>query len=132
LNINEKWDDLPVGQTSTSWGANISRMEQTTGVGFLTRDNPTYLPFRFTDTTDSSTKYGYVALATWVTGSGASAQLNLSISGYAFDDSGAQIAMGAVPEPSTTLMAAIGAMLIIASLRSRHTKSKPTSLNTTS
>lgn len=122
LNVNETWDDLPIGQIGTTNGANISRMAQTGNTSFLLRSNPTYLPFRFTDSTDSSTKYGYIALATSVTGSGASAQFNLDIFGYAYDNSGAKIVMGAVPEPSTIFLAGLGIFGIVAALRFKRTK----------
>jgi len=123
LNANETWVDLPVGQVGTTNGANISRMAQTGNSAFLLRSNPTYLPFRFTDSTDSITKYGYIALATSVTGSDTSAQFNLNISGYAYDTSGAPIAMGAVPEPSTALSTALGILGVVAAWRCRRTKS---------
>jgi hypothetical protein len=110
--------------TSNRWnlGANISRMAQTGNDSHDLRPGPTYLPFYFTDSTDSSTKYGYIALATTLTGSGASAQLNLNISGYAYEDSGAKIEMGAVPEPSGLFSAALGILGIVAVLRWRTRK----------
>jgi len=117
--VSETWVDTSNGRNS---GANISRMPQTGNPGILLRSNPTYIPFYFTDTTDSSTKYGYIALATSVTGSGASAQLNLEVFGYAYDNSGAKIAMGAVPEPSTVLSAALGILGSAAALRCKRTK----------
>lgn len=123
LNVSETWDNLPSGQTFTSWGANISRLNQSGDESFLLRSDPTFLPFRFIDSTDLSTKYGYIALATSVTGSGPSAQFHLNITGYAFDNSGAEIAMGAVPEPSTALLAVIGSLAVVAGSRCKRRKS---------
>lgn len=120
LNINQTWADLPVGQTGSSFGANISRMAQTGNASFDLRSDPTYLPFRFTDSTDSITKYGYIALATAVAGSGASAQFSLDVIGYAYENSGAVIAMGAVPEPSTVILAAFGVLGLVVTLRGRR------------
>lgn len=117
--VSETWVDTSNGRNS---GANISRMPQTGNPGILLRSNPTYIPFYFTDTTDLSTKFGYITLATSVTGSGASAQFNLDVFGYAYDNSGAKIAMGAVPEPSTVLSAALGILGIAAVLHCKRTK----------
>lgn len=119
LNGGETWDNTSNQQA----GANISRMEQTGDASVLLRSDPTYFPFFFTDTTDSSTKYGYIALATSVTGSGPAAQFTLNVSGYAYETSGAKIAMGAVPEPPTALAAALGILGILAALRFRRIKS---------
>jgi len=126
LTFNETWDDLPVGHTETTNGANITRMEQTGNTEYGLRSDPTYLPFRFTDSTDSSTKYGYIALTTNKSGTGPTAQLNLDVSGYAYDNSGAMIAMGAIPEPSPALSVMVGILGIAAALRWRHSKGVPT------
>lgn len=123
LNIDETWDNLPGGQTGTVNGANIDRMPQTGGIDYYPRSNPTYVPFWFTDTTDSNTKkYGYVALAAYETGSGASALLNLDIFGYAYENSGAKIQMGAVPEPSTFATGVLGIAWCLAMLHRRTKK----------
>ncbi len=114
LNAGQTWDNLPGGQTVTPFGANISRMAQTGNSSVLLRSDPTYLPFYFTDTTDSATKYGYISLATSVTGTGASAEFHLDVSGYAYESSGAKIAMGAIPEPSASALSFAGVFAVLA------------------
>ena len=114
LNVAETWSKTANGW---QWGADLSRMARTGDSSFGLRSNPTYIPFSFTDTTDSSTKYGYISLATSVTGSGASAQFNLDVFGYAYENSGAKIAMGAVPEPSIALSTVLGILGIVAALQ---------------
>lgn len=109
LNVDETWDNLSGGQTGTIYGANLDRMPQTGAADYYPRSNPTYVPFWFYDTSDSNLKkYGYVTLSTYETGSGASAVLHLDLSGYAYENSGAKIQMGAVPEPSAFVTAALG------------------------
>jgi hypothetical protein len=119
LNANQTWSDLG-GGSATTW-ANISRINQdgSSSNGHL-RTDPTYVPFRFIDTTDlNKTKYGYVSLNTYVTGSGASAQLTLNIDSYAYENSGAQIQMGAIPEASTYAMIGAGLLGLLALRRRR-------------
>lgn len=112
LNAGETWVDT---SNARQYGADLSRMAQTGDSSFGLRSDPTYLPFWFFDTSNwSQVDYGYIALATTVTGSGASAQLNLIVSGYAYDNSGAKIAMAAVPEPSGFYSAAFGILGIVA------------------
>ena len=89
----------------------ISFLTQSDGTGGNLQSNPTYTPFWFLDSTDANLKkYGYVTVDSYVTGSGASAVLNLDILNYAYENSGAQIQMGPVPEPSTLALAGLGGM----------------------
>lgn len=120
LNVGETWANTSNGW---QWGADLSRMARTGNSSFGLRSDPTYVPFWFYDTSHANqVDYGYIALATTLTGSGASAQLNLNISGYAYDDSGTKITMGAVPEPSGLFSAALGILGIVAVLRWRTRK----------
>lgn len=52
LNVAETWSNTANGW---QWGADVSRMARTGDLSFGLRSNPTYIPFSFTDTTDSST-----------------------------------------------------------------------------
>ena len=116
LNAGATWSDTSNG---SNW-ANVTRMAQTGNASFGLRSDPTYVPFWFQDTSNSNqVDYGYITLATTVTGSGASAQFGLNISGYAYDNTGAMIAMGAVPEPSATALATLGLIGIVTTMRYR-------------
>ncbi|MFZ4693921.1 MAG: PEP-CTERM sorting domain-containing protein [Verrucomicrobiia bacterium] len=119
LNVGQTWANLGGGSVTT-W-ADISRLYQdgSSSNGHL-RTDPTYVPFNFVDSTDLNlTKYGYVSLDTYATGSGASAQLTLNIHGYAYENSGAQIQMGAIPEASTYAMIGAGLLGLLATRRQR-------------
>jgi hypothetical protein len=105
----QTWSDL--GSHSTMSWADISSLNQSGGTGAELRSNPTYIPFYFQDSTDNNTvKYGYLTMESYVTGSGASAVLNLDILNYAYENSGAQIQVGPVPEPSTLALAGLGGL----------------------
>lgn len=98
-------------------------------VGNLLPD-PSFVPFYFQDTTDDTRKYGYLNLTTFVTGSGADSVLNLRIDGYGYDNSGARIAMGAlpgaVPVPTTLALLPLGLFGIGVVTRRRRAASAAT------
>jgi len=69
--------------------------------------NHKYLAFEFKDSTQGNAmRYGWIdaSLVNNATGD----ELNVIVYGYAYDDSGAQIAMGFVPEPSSMAFMAMG------------------------
>ena len=79
----------------------------------MLRADPTYIPFRFTDSTDSNTqKYGYIKMSTVLSGSGPDRVVTWTVDGYGYQTDGTQIAMGAVPEPASVLMIVFGGGLI--------------------
>jgi hypothetical protein len=109
LNPLQTWSDLG-SHSETSW-ADISSLTQSDGTGENLRSNPTYIPFWFLDATDSNTKkYGYMTVDSYVTGTGTSAELNLDIFNYAYENSGVPIEMGTVPEPSTLALAGLSGL----------------------
>ena len=70
-------ESLDAGQSWSDWGGganphgNVSSLNISTGDAFMLRADPTYIPFRFTDSTDSNTqKYGYIKMSTVLSGSG--------------------------------------------------------------
>ena len=71
-----------------------------------------YLPFIFKDTTqvDSPLRYGWVeiSLLNPATGPGP----DVTIFGYAYDDTGAHLATGVVPEPASMTLLALGALAL--------------------
>jgi hypothetical protein len=117
-----KWSDIIAANSENAWG-NISAITDNAhsmGAGAVTglRPEPTYIPFYFQDTSaGNADRYGYLALSTTLSGAGSSAEVAISISGWAYDDSGAQIGMGAIPEPSTALLLGMAGSLIFISRR---------------
>jgi len=96
------------------WG-NIASISQTTGEVLDPRADPTYILFRFEDTTDGNMqKYGYYKTSTEVSGSGVDSVLIWKIYGYGYEtEAGTEIAMGAVPEPATMgLLGVVGAGIL--------------------
>ncbi len=110
LNAVQTWSDLPVDGDIADWGLVASMYNMNAGGGMgenYGTGNPIYIPFYFTDTTVSATRYGYIQLG--VSGSGQAdplptSSLTLAYTGWAYETDGTQIAMGAVPEPSTTVL----------------------------
>jgi len=74
-----------------------------------------YLAFEFRDSTQAGSpmRYGWAGLnlanGNLITGNNFPA---LTITGWAYDNTGAQIPMGAVPEPSSTALLALGALAL--------------------
>lgn len=92
---NETWSDVSSNATN-GWG-NISTLNLVDYSTEHLRGNPTYIPFRFEDTSDSNAlKYGYMACSTELTGSGVDSVLTLTIYSYAYETDGSEIAMGAI------------------------------------
>jgi len=115
LPVGTNWGDLP-GSTNLGWG-NITSLNSAGGTVSL-RSNPTYIPFKFQDTTDSNaTKYGYVNLSTETSGSGASTNLTLNVYGYGYENTPDTYItmgdMGAVPEPGTMTLLAFGGLALL-------------------
>jgi hypothetical protein len=85
-----------------------------------------YIAFTFKDSTAGlATRYGWieVSLANPANNNGP----DVTILRYAYDDSGAQLAMGAIPEPSSTGMAVLGALTLgAAGIRSWRRKRSET------
>jgi hypothetical protein len=71
-----------------------------------------YLAFKFKDSTQvgSPLRYGWVQISLSNPSNGGDP--NVTIFGYAYDDTGAQIPMGAVPEPGSTALLALGALAL--------------------
>ncbi|VGO19707.1 PEP-CTERM sorting domain-containing protein [Pontiella sulfatireligans] len=97
----QSWSDMS-SDSSDGWG-NISALATgSSGAASLLRVDPTYIPFRFADTTDSNIqKYGYIKMSTELSGSGASSVMIWTVDGYGYQTDGTEIAMGAIPEPAT-------------------------------
>jgi len=70
-----------------------------------------YLAFRFQDSTKQNAwRYGWVELSEHFPASGGGPEV--TIFGSAWEDSGAQVATGVVPEPSTASLMALGALTL--------------------
>lgn len=67
-----------------------------------------YMGLRFWNENTSSINYGWVLLSTGHS-SGSSSGYPAAIVAYAYDDAGASITTGAVPEPASALLSAVGA-----------------------
>ena len=90
----QSWSDVSISSVG-DWG-NITSLSTSDYATEHLRENPTYIPFRFADTTDGNTpKYGYVKCSTELTGSGNASVLALNIYSYAYQTDGSEIAMGA-------------------------------------
>ncbi len=123
LNVGETWSDLTVGDIA-DWGL-VASMYNVNAAGGMGENNwtgsPIYIPFYFTDTTVSATRYGYIDLAVTGTGSiGPSSSLTLTYNGWAYETNGSEIQMGAVPEPSSTaLLLGAGAFALVRIFRKK-------------
>jgi hypothetical protein len=75
--------------------------------------NDKYLLFEFKDSTQvgSPMRYGWVELSLANT-AGNDAAPDIAIEGYAWDTTGAHLASGQVPEPSSTALLALGALTL--------------------
>jgi hypothetical protein len=72
-----------------------------------------YLAFAFTDTTQSAQRYGWVEVSLGITTTTPiSGGPELTILGYAYDNSGAKPAFGVVPEPGSASLLAFGALVL--------------------
>ncbi|MDZ4744192.1 MAG: PEP-CTERM sorting domain-containing protein [Verrucomicrobiota bacterium] len=128
LSVGQIWSDFAIIDEN-QW-ANASSLTTTTfatpGTATDLRADPTYIPFYVLDNTDNQKRYGYIKLATTQSGSGAGATLTLNLEGWAYETSAnTYIAMGAgaVPEPSTYVMMAVGLVMSAYGLKiSRHRK----------
>lgn len=130
VQFQQKWmglayaDELDPGQSwsdgnSTSintWG-NISALATTDGSTTWLRDDPTYIPFRFEDTTDSIIKYGYIKTSTALSGSGTSSVVTWTVYGYGYQTDGTEITTDAVPEPASAAMVLFGCGFIVLARR---------------
>ncbi|MCX7003824.1 MAG: hypothetical protein NTV22_11200 [bacterium] len=107
---DNEWGDVSALDNSTT--------APSTWQTYHIRSNPTYIPFMFQDTSDGNkNKYGYLTTSTEVTGSGVNTEVKWTVWAYAYDTSGAEIAMGAVPEPG------ILGLLALAGLAAMRTRS---------
>ena len=81
-----------------------------------------YAAFEFQDSTQGNAdRYGWALLSMTVApGVGP----DVTLQGYAYDDSGAEIPMGAVPEPSAAALAALGALALGGVRRWRASKKR--------
>ena len=68
-----------------------------------------YMGLRFWNENTSSINYGWVLLSTGHSSSVTSYGYPAAIVAYAYDDSGASITTGAVPEPASALLSVVGA-----------------------
>jgi hypothetical protein len=92
------WRDLP-GGTATPGNVN--------GPGSFTDK---YIAFRFEDTdAGNALRYGWVGLSMTVD---ANTGPDVTVHGWAYDDSGEKIATGVVPEPSSVALTALGALAL--------------------
>ena len=72
-----------------------------------------YLAFEFSDTSHSSAlRYGWVEILLANGDLDSSTGPNVTIYGWAYDDQGNPIAMGAVPEPSSAMLFVVGALTL--------------------
>jgi len=111
LNAGQTWSDLGENFLTESFG-NLSTISRVNWVGGNLRSNPTYIPFTFNDTSDGNLlKYGYVQVSSEIQGTNSSSELVIFIHGYGYENSGNQIAMGAIPEPSSALL--LGAVALV-------------------
>lgn len=118
LNAGQTWSDLGGNFLTESFG-NLSTIDRQTWVGGNLRSNPTYIPFTFNDTSDGNLlKYGYAQVSSEIQGTNSASELVVFIHGYGYEDSGNQIAMGAIPEPSSAFL--LGAVTLGALYRRRR------------
>jgi hypothetical protein len=100
----------PSSTYSTTYDADLAN--QGTGAGNFTVDNvtgnPQYVGVKFQLANGGPTYYGWIGVditnATDLTG---------QVTGYAYEDSGGPIAAGAVPEPSSLALLALGAPFLL-------------------
>ena len=108
-----KWDQIPAGVASL---ASFASADLSFYVPSSFSDN--YLAFQFKDSTQvgSPMRYGWVGLNLQNSNlMGGGDFPKLTVNGWAYDDTGAQIAMGAkavVPEPSSAALLALGALTL--------------------
>jgi hypothetical protein len=106
------WADIPGNIAALASFGSASDFSNTGGFG------PAYMAFEFKDSTQAGTpmRYGWVGLS-MVNGNLISGgdYPRLTVSGWAYDNTGAQIPMGAtapVPEPSAMGLLALGALTL--------------------
>ncbi|CRI64573.1 membrane hypothetical protein [Thiocapsa sp. KS1] len=123
LAVGETWDDgvSDTGVVVGGFGGNITSLATgSSGNAIYLRTDPTYIPFRFVDTSDNGTKYGYIETFTNLTGTGIDAEVTWTVNGYAYEtEAGKQIAMGAreVSEPAPIpVLSAPGLLTLLAGL----------------
>ncbi len=102
-------DNLPVGTSVTAaFTFGSVAVESTGATAFNLSSSANYAGFRFLNETTGVTDYGWVQFSISTT---FIAQPR-SIVGYAYDNTGAAIAVGAVPEPGTTAALGLGALAL--------------------
>lgn len=101
------WDQV-VGSSSRSGFVGVATYKGHFPGSFSTK----YLMFKFKDSTLVGTplRYGWVEMS--LSNPANAGEPNLTITGYAYDNSGAQIPAGAVPEPASTALLAMGALAL--------------------
>jgi hypothetical protein len=84
-----------------------------TGAGASPAYNNKYFLFEFKDSTQAGSplRFGWIEVSLANSG-GNPGHPELSIQGYAFDTTGAQLSAGQVPEPSATALLALGALTL--------------------
>ena len=103
-----RWDDVAgnVASVASAGAAHYS-------LHFPDSYSSAYFLFRFMDSSHANAlRYGWVNVGLVNDNLSSSQSLRLTIFGWAYDDSGAQITTGAVPEPSSAAVLALGAMAL--------------------
>ncbi len=105
------WDQIPGPIVQTTFGE-IGQFLTNLKAHFPDSFDHMYLPFIFKDSTQvgSPLRYGWVeiSLLNLATGPGP----EVTIFGYAYDDTGAHLATGVVPEPASITLLALGALAL--------------------
>jgi len=86
-----------------------------------------YIAFMFQDSTQGdANRYGWALMSMTISGSPSPSGPDVTLQSWAYDDSGAKIAMGAgIPEPSSAALAALGALVLGSSGLRRWRSRKP-------
>ena len=112
---SDNWDGL---SAVTNAPVGIASLARSVGsITFASNHSPDsypghkYLAFEFVDTLHSSAlRYGWVEILLANGNLDTSSGPNVTIYGYGYDDQGNPIAMGAVPEPTSTMLFVLGAL----------------------
>ena len=102
-------DNLPLGTSISGTSAYGNFAAETTGATlFNLNSSANYVGIRFTNEATGATNYGWAQLSI----SASYISQPRTIVGYAYDDTGAAIAAGAVPEPTTNAALGLGALAL--------------------
>jgi len=104
---------LPAALASIGWRTHTTTPGSAhivTGPGSFSNK---YVAFEFKDSTQGDAmRYGWALLSMDISGSPTPAGPDVTLHSWAYDDTGAKIETGAIPEPSSAALAALGALVL--------------------